>query len=287
MEERSEREAIEADLREAVERSVPRGESREVYEYALFPTGGLVRARLVRARAMDGSGLTRNHRLLAAAVEVHHAYTLVHDDLPCMDDDDERRGRPSAHRRFGEWRALLAGDGLLNLSYGILGGVAHRNAGLLLRLFARCAGPKGLVQGQYDDLLRRGPAGPAALLSTYELKTARLFQCALVGAAVLDGPGGAPWRERLDAARAGRDLGVLFQLLDDLAGRVRRQRGPPPAGGGGREAAIDPWGASFQECLGECRARVRALGPRMGPGVEGVLTDWLLDARGGLGGGAT
>ena len=116
---------ISQNLKLHLKQCIPNQLMKEVYEYCVLPPGKLFRPKLVYAIAKDLSEktnlqITQNHKYLASFVEVHHAYTLVHDDLPCMDDDDFRRGKPSAHKAYGEWKALLAGDGLLNVSYELL-----------------------------------------------------------------------------------------------------------------------------------------------------------------------
>ena len=136
---------------------IPRGEFGEIYRYSVLPAGKLFRPSLVWALALDLEENIRqdkgsNHAYLASAVEIHHAYTLVHDDLPCMDDDDMRRGKPSVHKAFGQWGALLAGDGLLNVSYGLLSNITSPNLGKVLKIFAKFLGPQGLIQGQANDL---------------------------------------------------------------------------------------------------------------------------------------
>ena len=80
-----------------------------------------------------------NIQKLSSAIEIHHAYTLIHDDLPCMDNDDYRRGKLSTHKKYNEWKALLAGDGLLNLSYEILASINHPASSQLIKSFAKLA----------------------------------------------------------------------------------------------------------------------------------------------------
>ncbi|MEX0798701.1 MAG: polyprenyl synthetase family protein, partial [Bacteriovoracaceae bacterium] len=117
----------------------------QILEYAMFPAGKLFRPKLVLALAQDLGEALEDHYLLSAAIEAHHAYSLVHDDLPCMDDDNVRRGRPSVHKQFGEWQALLAGDGLINLSYQLLSEMSSPEAARIIRNFAQMMGAKGLI----------------------------------------------------------------------------------------------------------------------------------------------
>jgi geranylgeranyl diphosphate synthase type II len=152
----------------------------------------------------------------AAAIELVHTYSLIHDDLPAMDDDDLRRGRPTCHRLFGEDTAILAGDALFAEAMRLVaerqpGGPAVR-LGILLQI-SRAAGVGGMVGGQYLDL--RGAAGesPAALRRVHSLKTGRLISCAVECAIVLGAPAPAV-AEGL--RRYARELGLLFQIVDDI-----------------------------------------------------------------------
>ena len=147
-------------------------------------------------------------------MEIHHAYTLVHDDLPCMDDDAVRRGRPSTHRQFGEWQALLAGDGLSTLSYRALSLIKSPQLPRLLRYTSWALGPKGLIGGQHLDLSGEMTRSFSQLMATHKLKTSRLMQVALVGSGLLTE--GADLRTLKTPHRLGEYLGISFQLLDDL-----------------------------------------------------------------------
>ena len=245
------RETIEKDMREALERFGPPPPSRDAYAWALFPTGKLFRAKLVWALGLEEGGITRDRRLLAVALEVHHAYTLAHDDLPSMDDDHQRRGRPSTHRQFNEWTAILTGDGLLNLSYRLLGEIDHPRARVLLKVFSHCLGPKGLILGQYGDLSLKAPPGMEEILSIHELKTARMIQCALVGSYLLGEE--ITYRQCLRLAKLGRSLGIVFQLLDDLDEWIQ---GPLKA----HERVVNPWSHGRKACLAQGKKHLKALG---------------------------
>ncbi|MEX1099646.1 MAG: polyprenyl synthetase family protein, partial [Bacteriovoracaceae bacterium] len=186
----------------------------QILEYAMFPAGKLFRPKLVLALAQDLGEALEDHYLLSAAIEAHHAYSLVHDDLPCMDDDNVRRGRPSVHKQFGEWQALLAGDGLINLSYQLLSEMSSPEAARIIRNFAQMMGAKGLILGQFIDLSRQEKTFSDTLLM-HELKTSRLIQFSLLGSLVLSGE-----QKNLaedEALELGKIIGVNFQLLDDLA----------------------------------------------------------------------
>ena len=152
-----------------------------------------------------------------AALEMIHTYSLIHDDLPCMDDDDLRRGRPSCHVKFGEANALLAGDALLTKAFGVAAGnpfaepeVAVRAVGLM----SRCAGIDGMIGGQVMDLESGDrETGLASLEKLQSLKTGELIRCAaLLGCLSGDAP------ETLCAAveRYADGIGRAFQVIDDI-----------------------------------------------------------------------
>ena len=158
----------------------------------------------------------------AAAVECVHCYSLVHDDLPAMDNDDLRRGRPTVHKAFDEWTAILAGDALLTLAFEVLAGLAApggpaANAALVVSL-ARAAGPAGMVGGQCLDLeadklgLPRRPDA-AHVERLQALKTGALIRCACEFGAIL---GQAEESERRALETYGQRLGLAFQIADDL-----------------------------------------------------------------------
>lgn len=191
------------------------------YEYAVLPAGKLFRPKLVWNLALDlGEKIPQKNfeispfTLLATAIEIHHAYTLVHDDLPCMDNDLERRGKPTVHVQYNDWVAVLTGDGLLNMSYQLLAKIQHPLALKLIALFSHATGPKGLIEGQVLDLNQDMTKSLENLIRTHELKTARLIQVSLVGAAILSNQS---LKNVQSFWRFGKNLGILFQLLDDLA----------------------------------------------------------------------
>ncbi len=157
----------------------------------------------------------------AVALELVHAYSLIHDDLPAMDDDDLRRGRPTCHKRFDEATAILAGDGLLTLAFEVVvkGVRPAAAAAECVRILAEAAGPSGMVGGQMADLQAEersaeGADGSAGELeSIHRRKTGALLRAPLeMGAAVADAP--AEKREAL--AAYGRAVGLAFQIVDDL-----------------------------------------------------------------------
>lgn len=150
----------------------------------------------------------------ACALEMLHTYSLIHDDLPAMDDDDLRRGRPTCHVVYGEATAILAGDGLQALAFGILARSGGSSAGPLVDLVARAVGPAGMVGGQQNDLDGEGaPVTAASVRVIHRDKTARLLSAALTSGALLAG-GGPTVMGRIE--KAGLDLGLAFQGADDI-----------------------------------------------------------------------
>ena len=158
----------------------------------------------------------------AAAFECVHCYSLVHDDLPSMDNDDMRRGRPTLHRAFDEWTAILAGDALLTLAFEIMGSErTHADPGVraeLTRLLAHAAGGRGMVLGQMFDLEAEKRGEPSRMSEAHvrrlqALKTGALIAAACEAGAVL---GRATDTQRLALRRYGENLGLAFQIADDL-----------------------------------------------------------------------
>jgi len=202
----------------------------EAMRYSLLAPGKRLRPLLVLLAA-EASGGTSDHALPAAcAVEMVHTYSLIHDDLPAMDDDDLRRGLPTCHKQFGEALAILAGDALLTLAFQVLAECypPRTAAGCTLEL-ARGAGAAGMVGGQVEDLawekhpFSRDPQGSAPSLSDLEnihaRKTGALFRASLrmgfwTAQGERDDSAGSPLLERLDSY--GRCFGQLFQITDDL-----------------------------------------------------------------------
>ncbi len=196
---------------------------REVYEYILFPPGKLYRPLLFQALCYDlGLEFNQAQKHLACAIELHHSYTLVHDDLPCMDNDDMRRGRASTHVKFNEWKALLAGDGLLNLSYEFLAKLPPIESHRSLKLFSKYLGARGLVQGQAYDLDENCDLKSHFNLIIHELKTARMIQVVTMAPSYIFK--NSSLAEVKDFSQFGLDLGIIFQLLDDLSEFTEAQK---------------------------------------------------------------
>jgi geranylgeranyl diphosphate synthase, type II len=197
-------------IEKALKKSCHHPELLSVMDYAVFPAGKLFRPKLVEALALDLSHIvSEDHLHLASAIELHHAYTLVHDDLPAMDNDLMRRGRPSTHAHHGEWKAILAGDALLIASFNELSNIKHPNFRQINKLMTWTTGAKGLIEGQYRDL-----AADSNIIRIHELKTGRLIQLATLGAYLLTD--NQTLKGKVEFLRLGREIGVSFQLLDDL-----------------------------------------------------------------------
>lgn len=155
----------------------------------------------------------------AAALEMIHTYSLIHDDLPCMDNDDMRRGKPSCHKAFGEANALLAGDALLTAAFSAASsadGIPPENAVKGISVLAHMAGINGMIGGQVTDLaLEKEPsfADEKSLIGMYLKKTGCLLEAASVIGCVLAGADEAVLRK---ASEYARNLGLAFQIIDDI-----------------------------------------------------------------------
>ena len=188
----------------------------EAIRYSLLAPGKRLRPMLV-LMAADACGLTYERAVPAAcAVEMVHAYSLVHDDLPAMDDDVLRRGRPCCHVQFDEATAILVGDALLARAFQVLADEIQPDTAALrcCRELGRAAGPEWLVGGQAADLAAEGQSGDLDLLkSIHRRKTGALFQASLrMGGYVAEADAGA--LEALD--QYAKPLGLAFQIVDDL-----------------------------------------------------------------------
>jgi geranylgeranyl diphosphate synthase type II len=189
---------------------------QEAIRYSLLAPGKRLRPILVVMAAEACGGGIEAALPPACAVEMVHAYSLVHDDLPAMDDDDLRRGQPTCHKRFGEGIAILAGDGLLARAFEIL--ARHTEppevAAACCAMLAEAAGPCRLVGGQADDLASsRSRATVGLLESIHDRKTGALILVSLrLGAAVA----GADATQTAALTTYGEKLGLAFQITDDL-----------------------------------------------------------------------
>jgi farnesyl diphosphate synthase len=190
----------------------------EAMRYATFAGGKRLRPFLV-LESSNLFGVDRAQALrVAAAIEVLHTYSLVHDDLPCMDDDDLRRGRPTTHIAFDQATAVLAGDALLTVAFEILADPkTHPSAEVRCRLIARlaeAAGSNGMIGGQMIDMQASQSAfGTDEVKLLQRLKTGQLFEFSCEAGAIL-GQASSADRDRVRAYA--RDMGLVFQITDDL-----------------------------------------------------------------------
>ena len=156
---------------------------------------------------------------MACAVELIHSYSLVHDDLPAMDNADERRGQPACHRKYGEGNAILVGDALLTLAFELLSRNGTPNALAIIRTIGLASGTTGLIGGQVLDLQAISQprnATERTLLGIAEQKTAALITASVVAGALAGG--GSAAQIKL-VKRYGQNVGLAFQLIDDVHDR--------------------------------------------------------------------
>jgi farnesyl diphosphate synthase len=193
---------------------------------------------------------------VGCAIEAIHVYSLIHDDLPCMDDADLRRGKPTTHKAFGEAEAVLAGDSLHALAFELLADPAtHDDAGVrsdLVLELARAAGPAGMAGGQMMDLAAEGQAlGLPAITRLQQLKTGALIEYSVEAACIMAkiaDPARTPYRGYA------RNIGLAFQIADDLIDHG----GDTAAAGKPTRQDADAGKATFVSLLGEGRARQQA-----------------------------
>ena len=219
-------EALRQAVDEALDRALPPdsawpGTIHRAVRYSLFAGGKRIRPMLVLAAGEAVGGAREELMPLACAVEMVHTYSLVHDDLPAMDDDDLRRGKPTSHKVFGEAIAILAGDALLTRAFHLLAEVpeAWDDARVRRRLRAaavlgEACGTTGLIGGQVMDLESEGRAiGADDLECLHRAKTGALLSACVRGGAILGGAGAADL-ERL--SRYASSIGLAFQVVDDV-----------------------------------------------------------------------
>ena len=193
------------------------GGLEEAMRYSLLAGGKRIRPVLALATAR-AIGLPQDEVLpLAGAIELIHTYSLIHDDLPAMDDDELRRGQPTCHVKFGEDVAILAGDGLYAEAFAHLLSATRAPAERVLAAGAELAaatGVNGMVGGQYADVSADVSSGEAALRRLHELKTGRLIGASVLCVLLLGGL--EDERAIIPFQRFAAELGVLFQIVDDI-----------------------------------------------------------------------
>jgi geranylgeranyl diphosphate synthase type II len=184
--------------------------------YSLLAGGKRIRPVLALATA-EAIGITPASVLaLAASIELIHTYSLIHDDLPAMDDDALRRGRPTCHVEFGEDVAILAGDGLYAEAFALLLSEQQGEPQAILAAaaeLARATGVRGMVGGQYIDVAGTAPSDAAGLRRLHELKTGQLIGASVDCVLLVSGP---HKRDTMSFSAFSSELGVLFQIVDDI-----------------------------------------------------------------------
>lgn len=188
---------------------------RSAMEYSLMAGGKRIRPVMLLAACEAFGGKIETALPFACALEMIHTYSLIHDDMPEMDDDDLRRGKPTNHKVYGQGMALLAGDGLLSWAFETMlaGADAGENSLNAMRALARAAGVNGMVSGQCRDLEQKPENGEPELYRLCAEKTGALLSGAAEAGAAL---AGADEKTRLRMREYGAALGVSFQIQDDL-----------------------------------------------------------------------
>lgn len=182
----------------------------DAVQYA-FKTGGKKVRPICLGLMAQLQGENDSYLPAALAVEMIHTFSLIHDDLPCMDNDDFRRGHPTVHKKFSESTALLAGDGLLAEAFGWCAlNYSGDNFRSIIRELAGAAGFNGLTLGQVNDLSIGNAGSLDVLRKIHELKTAKLFEASFVIGSLISGVS-----EKI-ARRLGLGVGMIFQAVDDL-----------------------------------------------------------------------
>jgi geranylgeranyl pyrophosphate synthase len=192
-------------------------ELQTAIKYTLDAPGKRIRSAIVLwCCELTRGSINDDARVAAAAVEMVHTYSLVHDDLPAMDDDDLRRGQPSCHKKFDEATAILTGDALLTLAFeGLASEIAEADIAVrLIRTLAAACGPAGMIEGQMADLKNQNSTGGVDILRHIHLnKTAKMFAAAAAMGAIA----GAANDEQIERLlQYGLKIGLGFQVADDI-----------------------------------------------------------------------
>ena len=188
--------------------------TREAMRYSLLAGGKRLRPQMVFSVI---EGYHSNNEIgydYAAALEMIHTYSLIHDDLPAMDNDDLRRGKPTCHKQFDEATAILAGDGLLTYAFEVLAKADLPHNALAVQILAKCAGSSGMVLGQTLDMHEDSRVDYKALEEIYKYKTGCLFSAALMLGAIASNKVDDKTFSTWDSI--GTKIGIAFQIQDDL-----------------------------------------------------------------------
>ena len=208
------RELVSKNITEVIEEANP---IEQAMNYSASSESKMIRAALIYASAENNNQLNPLSKLtLATAIELVHTYSLIHDDLPSMDDDDYRRGKESNHIKFGEANAILAGDALQALAYQIIANDAHLNSDMkveAISILSSACGKNGMVYGQYLDIKNENKETKKdEIVIIHSLKTGKLIECA-----VMLGQIGNNKNKYIDKYHNfGRKIGLAFQITDDI-----------------------------------------------------------------------
>lgn len=186
-------------------------------KYGLFPGGKKIRSKLIIDVGKIFKIRYQNLIRLSAAVECIHSYSLIHDDLPCMDNDNLRRGKLSTHKKFGEATAILAGNSLLTLAFEILSEfnfkVENKTKNILVNLLAKCSGHSGIAGGQFSDLsFEKKKVSSRKIVEMQIKKTGELFSFCCIAPVIIS----KKYNYIKKFEKLGLDIGLLFQISDDL-----------------------------------------------------------------------
>ncbi len=186
-------------------------------KYGLFPGGKKIRSKIIFDVGKIFNIKDKYLLILAASVEAIHAYSLIHDDLPCMDNDKLRRGKPAAHVKFGESTAILAGNSLLTIAFEILSDknfkVDNKIKLKLINFLSKCSGQSGIAGGQYLDLSYEKKKVSIQKILNMELKkTGKLFEFCCVAPLLIK----KNETNLIAFSKIGKNIGLLFQIIDDL-----------------------------------------------------------------------
>jgi geranylgeranyl diphosphate synthase type II len=256
----------------ALDRFLPK-EDREpkvlhrAMRYSVFSGGKRIRPVIVIESARACGASQKDAMAAACAVELVHTYSLVHDDLPSMDDDDFRRGKPTSHKAFGEANAILSGDGLLTLAFNIIARHSKPSAAASMAAeLSEAIGTRGMVGGQAADIeFQEGKKNAAKLEYINCLKTAKLFEASAKLGAIAAGSGVKKIRAM---ASYGMRLGAAFQMVDDIMDNDGYARLF------GAEKARHDAG----ELIKKAKEAIRPFGKRAG--VLSALADYVMDQAG-------
>ena len=266
---------VEKDLRRwLVEKGTP-PELAKAMRYCALGGGKRLRPAVVHlaCRAVGGSSAEESAARAAVAVELVHCYSLVHDDLPAMDDDDLRRGRPTAHVKFGQAMAILVGDALLTRAFGVLAAAEAGVASALAGELALAAGGAGMIAGQVADMkLCRVPPGVGGLRFIHARKTAAMIRAAARMGALC---GGASDEHRDALGEYGEAMGLAFQLHDDVldatVGAETLGKTPGKDAAAGKRTYVAELGLDKTRALGEhLTARATAALAPLGRGAAAL-----------------